>query len=81
MPNDDGGVSAALAGARATLTSAQNFSKQASGHSVDPNFAPPAHKTGVQFAQQHGADHQGGTLGAELNVKQTNVDAYVASQK
>lgn len=86
MPNDDGGVSAALAGAKATLKSAQDFSRSASGHSSDPQFT--AHKVGVSFAQSHGADHQGGTIGAGiesaaagLKARQANVDAYAAANK
>lgn len=78
MPNDDGGVSAALAGAKGTLKNAQNFTHSVTGSNVDANYAP--HKTGVSFAQQHGADHQGGTLGAELEAKRANVNAYVADK-
>lgn len=85
MPNDDGGVSKAVAASKAALSGAQSFSSSASGHATDPMFAHPAHQTGVSFAAQHGADHTGGLAGeassaaAGIASKQANVAAYKAS--
>lgn len=79
MPNDDGGVSAKLAGARATLTAVNNSNVSARQSPYAPHNTA-SHKTGASFASQHGADHEGGTLGAELDARADNVTQYVSNQ-